>query len=568
MSSLERRSIQVLPPELLLHIFALYVERPYREQGPPGCGIAKLMLVCSYWRALILDTSTFWNHISTLPSLCWLTLCLERSRNCTLDLDFLMNKRALSALELILSHTLRIRSITTDDHIPGAGEEWMLRVLFDAGMPLLERLELSTNHGLQPLASLLAPGGKSEAGVSSAASSQWPLVKAHISSIRAPLWRGLRVLKLIDVSHRHWRRDPCTCAISHFLHIIAHNSLLEELSLRLHDHFLQALPARASAGSGDGAGPSPLLLGRLRSLFLQGSHSFVSGITRHLEFPRDIPNVELRVQHTPSDDALTESAVSDLLLPRFRAVLERMTDVVLAGDSSLCQTRLYSPRPPWPPTCTGKHEERLFFSWEDGSVYGSSAATVETQLRGLARAMATMPVRRLTLKVSLARLYDAGDTAAASALASAFWATIFDAFSSIEQLCVLVQPVGTPELRLDVLELLRALRPATSGSGEDGEGCFAVVRCPLLTRLSIHGEFGQDAGESREALEALAEFLGARASGAARVEELDLHFWHRDRDELERPLSGTHRAFLSQARGSVESFKCKFGISAGCRSCR
>lgn len=519
------------------------------------------MLVCSYWRTLILDTSTFWSHISTLPSLCWLTLCLERSRSCPLELDFFMNERASSALQLILPHTFRIWSISTYDHSIGAGEEWMLRLLFDAETPLLERLELSTGHGFQQLASLLAPGGRSEAGASSSTSSQWPVVKARASSIRAPFWRGLRVLKLMNIWH-----SQCACTTSQLLHIITHNPLLEELSLRLHDHFPEALSPRMHVRDGDGAGPPRLLLGRLRSLFLQGSHLSVSGIIRHLDFHRDIPNVELRVRHASSDDALTETTVFDVLLPHFRPVLERMTDVMLADDGSLCQTRLYSPRPPWPPTHTGKHDGRLFFSWEDGREHGSLALTVKTQLRGLARAMATMPVHRLTLKVSLARLYDAGDTAAASALASVFWAAIFDAFSSVEQLCVLVQPVGAPELRIDVMELLRALRPVPSGSGEDGQGCFAIVRCPLLARLSIHGEFGQDAGESLEALEALAECLGARASWAGRVEELDLHFWHRDRDE--RPLTEAHRSLLAQVRGSVGTLSCKFGNSAGCRSCR
>ncbi|OJT02388.1 hypothetical protein TRAPUB_7082 [Trametes pubescens] len=298
-------------------------------------------------------------------------------------------------------------------------------------------------------------------------------------------------------------------------------------------------------------------------LSLHGSYSFVSGITRHLDFLGDIPNVELRIRHVPLDDALTESAVLDLLLPRFRPVLERMTDVVLAGDSSLCQTQLYSPKPPWPPVRTERERRdgRLFFSWEDGSAYG--IWTLEAQLRGLARAMETVPVRRLTVKVSLARLYDS-DTEAASA--SVFWAAVFDAFSSIEQLCVLVQPVYAPELRIDVLELLRALLPASAGSREGGETCFAAVRCPLLSRLSIHGEFGQDAGEALEALEALAECLSARARAAAGLSELDVHFWHRDRDE--RPLSEAHRSLLAQARSRVGTFASKFGFSAGCRSCR
>ncbi|OJT08205.1 hypothetical protein TRAPUB_877 [Trametes pubescens] len=422
--SQELTSIRGLPLELLLRVFSLCAEHPYRGDTPPIRGIAKLMLICLLWRTLILDTSSF---------------CLYKG-----------------------------------------GPYWMLHPLFDAGMPALEVLELAPMHAFKELVSLLAPaiesGGESE--VTPAASFQWPAFEhSPFQSRVQPLYR-LRVLRLTYVWPMFW---CCACSISTLLHIIAHNSSLQELSLHLHHDLSQVPPLHTLAADGRKYGAPQLFLRNLQTLSLHGTYSSISTIMRYIDFPGNIPNVDIRVRHTSTDDELTEEIVLDLLLPRFRPVLERMTDVMLAGDRSLGQARLYSPRPSWPWSCTGTPDAHLGFSWEDASVNGFW--TLEARLRALAQAMETVPVRRLTMKLSVAHLHSYNTDWAAVAVA--FWAAVFDAFPSLEHLCVIVLPVDpSPELRTDLLELLRALLPARqvprSNTG------FADVWCPLLTRLSIH----------------------------------------------------------------------------------
>lgn len=151
--------------------------------------------------------------------------------------------------------------------------------------------------------------------------------------------------------------------------------------------------------------------------------------------------------------------------------------------------------------------------------------TLETRLRALARVMKTLPVRRFTTKVSIAHLCSYNTNKAA--VGAAFWTAVLGAFSSVEHLCAIVLPFVPPELPTDLLELLRALQPAYPVL-QDGTD-LADIRRSLLTRLSIHGEFGQGAEEALAGLEALAECLGAHARAIVHLEELDVHFWHRDR---------------------------------------
>ncbi|KAL1948888.1 hypothetical protein VTO73DRAFT_10694 [Trametes versicolor] len=162
---------------------------------------------------------------------------------------------------------------------------------------------------------------------------------------------------------------------------------------------------------------------------------------------------------------------------------------------------------------------------------------------------------------------DTAAPAGAAVVGAAFWTAVLEAFSSVEHLCIIDLPFGPPELRTDLLEFLRALQPARLASKDVAD--FAEARCSLLTRLSVHGQFGQDAGKSLDALEILAECVDARARAAARLEKLDVHFrWHRNRNE--RPLGDARRSLLAQARRSVPVGRlvCKIGSSAGCRACR
>ncbi|EIW52077.1 uncharacterized protein TRAVEDRAFT_54056 [Trametes versicolor FP-101664 SS1] len=549
------KSMQDLPPELLLRVFMLCQERPFRGDTPPIWDTGKLMLVCSRWRALILDTSMFWRHISATPNFAWLTLCLERSRGCTLDLEVLAPRYASrEALALILPHAPRIRSIFAQLCVWEDQFE-MLRPFFDAGMPALETLELTpigtsgfsrtsrTRWNEHPLAAVPCP--------------RW-LVADQTNPLSSTSWRSLRVLKLSDTLHT---RHVCTCSIPQLLRVLAHNISLEELSLHFYNHLFGASSRPASRDDTQSLATRLMVsLHHLRALSVQGSFWFVSAITQHLVFPRNIAHVDIRVRSILVGDASEEDIVR-LLLPRFRPVLERMTEVVIAGDRH-SHALLYSPRPRWRAR-RAVHDPLFSFSW--GGPLG-----LETHLRPLMSALSSAPVRNLTLKVSIGPHGAPTSGIPEVMAAAAFWAAAFDALPLLERLVVIVRPPTYPQLRVDLVELLRALQPTAqtqAGLGEDEQCYLALARCPLLTRVSIHGELGFGPGaESLEALEALADCMRLRGLAAAPVEELDLHLWYRQSDEPS--LDEQHRAFLAQAGRCAGLFVCKLGRSAGCLGCR
>ncbi|OJT12125.1 hypothetical protein TRAPUB_11350 [Trametes pubescens] len=562
-SSLEPRSIHVLPTELLIYIFTLCEELPFRRDTPPIRAIGKLMLVCSQWRILILDTSTFWRHVSATPNFAWLTLCLERSRGCTLDLEVLAPRYAnTDALALILPHARRIRSICAYLSVWRDQYE-MLRPLFDVGMPCLEFLEL-TPIGTFQFPRPITPGSWNEPRLSISPCLRW-LVAKQISS-SGTSWRSLRQLKMSDTLQP---RECCTCSISDLIRVISHNSSLEDIVLHFSRHLQYPPPKWTRGGEDDLLSAATqalprISLRRLQALSLQGSLWFVSTIAQHLDFPADIPNVNIRVRRKPMDDT-SEQVVVRLLMSRFRPVLERMTDMVLAGDQE-SQARLYSPRPRWPAR-RAVHNSLLYFSLEDSEETPLEGAPllipVEARLRALVSAMSSVQVRSLAVHVSLTRFGPAGVPEAAAAME--FWAAVFDAVPSVEHLRVIVPPAAFPQLRVDLVELVRALTPA--GLGEETlRDHLALARCPLLTRLSIHGELGCGPGpESLNAVEALADCVRMRAGAGAPVDDLDLHFWHRKYSA--QALDEAHRALLAQASPFVGRLVCKFGVSAGCRSC-
>lgn len=548
------KSIHDIPPELLLRILALCEERPFRGDTPPIRDTGKLMLVCSHWRTLILDTSTFWRHVSATPNFAWLTLCLERSCGCTLDLEVLTPRYASrKALALILPHARRIRSIFAQLCVWEDQFE-MLRPFFDAGMPALESLELTptgtsefsrtsrTRWDAHPLATAPCP--------------RW-LVAEQISSLSSTSWRSLRILKLSDTFHT---RQVCTCSISQLLRVIAYDLLLEELSLRFYKHLLGVSSWRSSGDDGQSLATCPrVFLRRLRTLSLQGSLWFVSAIVHHLVFPDNIQHVDIRVHPVLGD--VSEEEIARLLQPRFCPVLERMSDVVVVGEQHNV-ARLYSPRPRWQARLRAEYDPLFSFSW--GTQLG-------TPLRPLMSILSSVPVRSLTLKVSIGPYGPTTSSTQKVMAAAQFWAAAFDILPLLERLAIIVQPPTYPQLRVDLVELLRALEPVSQtllvGPREHEQNTVVLVRCPLLTRVSIHGELGFEPGpESLEALEALADCMRLRELAAAPVEELDLHLWYRQSDAPS--LDEQHRAFLAQAGSCAGRFVCKLGRSAGCLGCR
>ncbi|KAG8909293.1 hypothetical protein FRC01_007024 [Tulasnella sp. 417] len=71
-----------LPPELLSHIFLLAITPRDLERDPSGHALAR---VCSFWRAVILDTPAFWTTLSNISSPDAVRLKIRRSRSSRLN---------------------------------------------------------------------------------------------------------------------------------------------------------------------------------------------------------------------------------------------------------------------------------------------------------------------------------------------------------------------------------------------------------------------------------------------------------------------------------------------------
>ncbi|KAI0773103.1 hypothetical protein BD413DRAFT_312492 [Trametes elegans] len=121
-------SIHALPGELLLAIFAFYAESlnpfataSYKSSTGPAYTLntrhgqywAPLMLVCRFWRSLILTTPSLWNEIVIGKQAHWLKLALLRSQRMPLTLIFHANcySSARAAVALLLPHARRIRRL-------------------------------------------------------------------------------------------------------------------------------------------------------------------------------------------------------------------------------------------------------------------------------------------------------------------------------------------------------------------------------------------------------------------------------------------------------------------------
>lgn len=402
------------------------------------------------------------------------------------------------------------------------------------------------------------------------------------------LLRSLRVLKLTFMISGCWGKSDNALALPRLMQMIAHNPLLETLDLHCYSYsyFLATSAESSPTFLRDSQTSLPeMSLPHLYTLTIHGARAFVSTFSEHLNIPEDIPNVEIRVQleSTPTD-AVVNTIITPFSLPRpLRPILQRMTDIKLVGIFG-SRVQISSPRPPWPARPADPRRQ-LTLSLEGYPPYPSTLSrhtnNLQTNLTRLALMLAPVAVRKLAINVSLARLpRHSGEVAhAPSQSANAFWTTLLDCFPSVEELCILVPAAGLNAVRVDLLSVLHVLRPQPLPSlsqqpGVDDQnatgarqGELELPRCPLLNRLSIHGQFGVDPGEMEEALGPLVGCVVDRARASARLAVLDLHFWYWKQSELE-PLGEAHRATLRRAKDSVGYLQCKFGPSAGCRGCR
>ena len=97
------------------------------------------MLVCSYWRNLLVSTPAFWRAINTKRHAEWTKLCLERSGAASLDLHMRISGRC--ALDMLYPYVHRIRKLVFSAFLPESQMDSVLSSLLGAGMPLLENLD-------------------------------------------------------------------------------------------------------------------------------------------------------------------------------------------------------------------------------------------------------------------------------------------------------------------------------------------------------------------------------------------------------------------------------------------
>ncbi|KAI0631324.1 hypothetical protein C8Q77DRAFT_200419 [Trametes polyzona] len=272
-----------LPPSLsstILKLVVLEESAAYRGWCPPTT-ILPLMRVSRHWRALAVSTASFWRYIDTSRPMPWVSLCLERSRSCPLDVFVAFPKRGHSAaLDLVLPHAHRFRSFAA--HIPwgyqGKGCYWKrLGPFFELGMPELERLEIvpimTDMEGNTPVRERVADFGP---GLCRARMPRLRWLSAGMVALPAPadFWRTLRVFHL---RRGYFAPDGTPRPWDDLAKILVQNTGLEELHVRLFD----------DDGSGESGGLSvgSILLSRLRSYSFLGAGSTMGEIRSRIMTP-------------------------------------------------------------------------------------------------------------------------------------------------------------------------------------------------------------------------------------------------------------------------------------------
>ncbi|KAI0717714.1 hypothetical protein C8T65DRAFT_605621, partial [Cerioporus squamosus] len=226
--------IRDLPFEIMADIFArVDVIDSWGTLGAAhGRGIAKLMRVCRDWCDMVRRTPEFWRRIDTAEPLDRVSLLLERSKGCTIDVritwPWIRRYPPLwrEAIALILPHAHRIRSLYANLHMDHYASIYQF---LHGDMPALEHLHLvpmrdfrrkppDTDHDFAACESL--------------SRRRYPRLRSMIAQrlyMPAPVdfWRTLRTLKMYDfprtASSEYLMRDV--------IDVLKANTSLEELVL-------------------------------------------------------------------------------------------------------------------------------------------------------------------------------------------------------------------------------------------------------------------------------------------------------------------------------------------------
>ncbi|KAI0718760.1 hypothetical protein C8T65DRAFT_75183 [Cerioporus squamosus] len=215
--------IHNLPFEILVDIFALVdVVDPWGSLGAAyGRGIAKLMLVCRNWWDMARRTPEFWRRINTAEPLDRVSLLLERSKGCTIDVRITypwIRKYPppwRDAVALIFPHAHRIRSLYANLHMDHYASIYQF---LHGDMPALEHLYFVPMRDFRRKdRGNPAPHTDHDiAACESLSRRKYPRLRSMIAQrlyMPAPVdfWRTLRTLKMYDfprtVSNEYLMRD-------------------------------------------------------------------------------------------------------------------------------------------------------------------------------------------------------------------------------------------------------------------------------------------------------------------------------------------------------------------------
>ncbi len=501
-------SVLELPFEILVDIFAMVdALDSWGTLGVAhGRGVAKLMLVCRYWRDMAYATPEFWRRIDVVEPLDRVSLLLERSGGCTIDVrifyPWIRKYQPLcrEAIALILPHAHRIRSLYINlhmDHYPAVYE------LLERDMPALEYLDLV------PIRDLRSKGHYDRNYATCSLSRlKYPRLRSLVSQrLHVPhpmgFWRTLRTLKMYDfprtASSEYLMRDVIA--------VLRANDGLEELVLWWYSGTPTALPLnyQESRSTPQASGRQLFALRNLRLLSLHGTYPCVTELLDHLLIPEDIPYVDMRVNITSgyAADIHEVAQMFGALIPaHLRFLQERMSNVSFTGPA---RTTYYTCcTPPYTHADPERAPERtaIAFNQYPGTPVPQS---MSLGVRCLVGVLGYATVRCLSLTGLPPHAEDDS------------YERMFDAFPSLEEL-----EVSGTNLTIRP-ELFTALSPASRA-----DGGREVPRCPHLHVLVVHC-----ARMSRrwtgpqvlELVEAIEECALARAETGVRLHKVVLHFW-------------------------------------------
>ena len=227
--------IHELPVEILVDIFAwVDTVNAWGTLGAVhGRGIAKLMLVCRHWHDVVVATPEFWRCVDTAEPLDTVSLHLQRSSGCTIDVrifyPWIRKYQPLwdEAIPLILPHSHRIRSLYINLHMD---DYPALHHFLEVDLPALECLDIVPMRDFRRRAN-------DDRGYSTYSLSRvrYPRLRSLTSQrlyIPSPsdFWRTLRTLKMEEfprtASREYSMRDV--------LAVLRANLALEELVLWWH----------------------------------------------------------------------------------------------------------------------------------------------------------------------------------------------------------------------------------------------------------------------------------------------------------------------------------------------